>query len=291
MKKLLAKILSLALVVVSLFSMTACKKEVFVGFDTDLAKALGQELGLTVRFVEINWDLKESLLKNNDVDLVWNGFTYTSDRDNGYYDEEREQQIGGLDFSNFYMENKQVAVVKKDQAQNYTSNASFAGKAGCSESSSAGSSVIRDFLGGTPNELPKQIDTFTAILAGTFDYAVIDSSMASVYVQASNGAYKDTLAVVDIEGVEKEYYAIGMKEDSNLVSVVNYALAKLYANGTASAIAETYGLSSVLYNGFTGVDVDTFTMPTDGDYARIAAKGEIIVGYTIFAPMNYFEIK
>jgi polar amino acid transport system substrate-binding protein len=208
MKKFLTKVLSLALVVFSLFSMTACKKEVFVGFDTDLAKALGEELGLTVKFVEINWDLKESLLDGNDVDLVWNGFTYTEDRDNGYYDTKREQQIGGLDFSNFYMENKQVAVVKKSELANYTSNASFAGKVGCAETASAGATVIEDILKSTPSTLQKQIDTFTAVLAGTFDYAVIDSSMASVYIQAENGAYKDSLAVVDIEGVNNSSFNV-----------------------------------------------------------------------------------
>ena len=111
----------------------------------------------------LNWDLKETLLNTEDVDLVWNGFTYTEDRDNGYYDEDRGQQIGGLDFTEFYMENKQVAVVRKSEVANYTSNASFAGKIGCAEASSAGAKVISNILGQTANELPKQIDTFTVV--------------------------------------------------------------------------------------------------------------------------------
>lgn len=291
MKKLLTKIISLALVVFSLFSMTACKKEVFVGFDTDLAKAVGQELGVTIRFEEINWDLKESLLASGDIDVVWNGFTYTEARDNGYFDEDRNQQIGGLDFSNFYMENKQVAVVKAANASQYTSNASFDNKSGCAEASSAGSSVIKNLFKQTSNELPKQIDTFTAVEAGTFDYAVIDATMASVYIQAENAVYKDRLAVVEIDGVEKEYYAVGFASGSNLVEVFNYAIAKIYASGKAQQIAETYGLANVLYNGFAGVDITNYTLPTDGQFKDCKDAGEIVVGYTIFAPMNYFEIK
>ena len=291
MKKLLAKIISFALVVVSLFTMSACKKEVFVGFDTDLAKAVGEELGITIRFEEINWDLKESLLSSGDIDVVWNGFTYTEERDNGYFDEDRNQQIGGLDFSNFYMENKQVAVVKKANASQYTSNASFEGKSGCAEAASAGAGIIKDVFKQTANELPKQIDTFTAIEAGTFDYAVIDATMASVYIQAENAVYKDRLAVVEIEGVEKEYYAVGFLSGSNLVDVFNYAIAKTYASGKAQQIAETYGLANVLYNGFTGVDTTNYTLPTDGQFKECKDAGEIVVGYTIFAPMNYFEIK
>ncbi len=291
MKKLIAKIVACALVVVSLFTMSACKKEVFVGFDTGLAKAVGEELNLEIEFVEINWDLKESLLASGEIDVVWNGFTYTEARDNGYYDEERGQQIGGLDFSNFYMENKQVAVVKASNASQYTSNASFAGKSGCAEAASAGAAVIKDIFGQTANEYQKQLDTFTAVEAGTFDYAVIDASMASVYIQAENAVYKDRLAVVDIEGVEKEYYAIGFKEDSNLVEVFNYAIAKIYKSGKAQQIAANYGLEGVLYDGFASVNVDNYSLPTDGQFATCQNKGKIVVGYTIFAPMNYFEIK
>ncbi len=292
MKKLLAKIGAVILSVACLFA-TACNQpeEVFVGFDTDLAKALGQELGLQIEFTEINWDLKESLLASEDVDLVWNGFTYTEDRDNGYYDDDRQQYIGGLDFSKFYMENKQVAVVKKSEAGNYTSNASFQGKIGCAEASSAGAKVISTILNQTANELPKQIDTFTAVKAGTCDYAVIDSSMASVYIQSEDGAYNKDLAVVQIEGVAVEYYAIGCNQGSNLVSVVNYALAKIYKSGKATEIANTYGLSGVLFDGFSSIDTDSFQLPTDGQYQRCVEEGKIVVGYTLFAPMNYFELK
>lgn len=293
MKKLFTKIVTLVLSLACLFTATACNQpqEVFVGFDTDLAKAVGDVLGLEIKFEEINWDLKESLLNNEDVDLVWNGFTYTEDRDNGYYDAEREQQIGGLDFTNFYMENKQVAVVKKENASQYTSNASFAGKIGCAEASSAGAKVITEILGATANELPKQIETFTAVKAGTCDYAVIDSSMASVYVQSSDGAYNKDLAVVQIEGVEKEYYAVGCKEGSNLVEVINYAIAKLYKNGKAQEIANRYGLGGVLFDGFSGIDVDNYKLPTDGQYKKCVDSGKLVVGYTLFAPMNYFELK
>lgn len=293
MKKLFVKLSALILAFACMFATTACEQpqEVFVGFDTDLAKALGKELNLEIEFVEINWDLKESLLKNEEVDLVWNGFTYTEDRDNGYFDVDRNAQIGGLDFSNFYMENKQVAVVKKENVASYTSNASFAGKIGCAEASSAGAKVITNVLGQTANELPKQIDTFTAVKAGTCDYAVIDSSMASVYIQSSNGAYNKDLAVVQIQGVDVEYYAVGCQEGSNMVSVVNYALAKLYKKGTATQIANTYGLGGVLYDGFSSIDTDSFELPTDGQYQRCVNKGKIVVGYTLFAPMNYFELK
>ena len=288
MKKILITLLVIVIAVSCVIGMTACKKEEkLIGFDTELAEALAKELDLDIKFVEIDWDAKETMLEAKTLDLVWNGFTYTEARDNGYYDDERKAQIGGLDFSNFYMENKQVAVVAKSKVSQYTGNASFAGKSGCAEATSAGQTVIEETLGGTCAQLGKQLDVFTAVSAGTNDYGVIDLTMASEYILAADAAYKDKLAVVELEGVEVEYYAVACREGSNMKGVLNYALAKLFKSGKAQELAKKYNLSGNLFNGFENVDVDNYTLPTDGDFAQIKKNGTIVVGYTIFAPMNY----
>lgn len=289
MKKFVVLILALVLGVSCAFALCSCGEKKLIGFDTELAEAVGEVLGVDVKFQEINWDTKETLLETGSIDVVWNGFTYTDERDKGYYDNEREAQIGGLDFTNFYMVNKQVAVVKKANASSYTSNDSFSGKKGCAEASSAGESVITGILTSSAAQLEKQLDCFTGVQAGTYDYAVIDASMASEYVVSERGAYHDSLAVVEIAGVENEYYAVAVKEGSNLKSVLDWALAKVFASGKASSIAEKYSLSAVLYNGFADVDVNGYTLPTDGAWKTISNKGELVIGYTIFAPMNYFE--
>ncbi len=82
-----------------------------IGFDVDLAKAACQELGISISFVEIEWDQKFTALNSKNIDAIWNGFTYDSDR---------AQRVT---FSSFYMKNKQVAVVKagrKDIVKNYS---------------------------------------------------------------------------------------------------------------------------------------------------------------------------
>ena len=285
MKKILITVLAVVLIVSCIVGMTACSKKL-VGFDTEFAEAVANELGVKIKFVEIDWDSKETMLEAGSIDVVWNGFTYTEDRDNGYYDDERKAQIGGLDFTEFYMENKQVAVVKKASAASYTSNASFAGKSGCAEASSAGETVIKTTLGTTAAQLGRQLDVFNAVFAGTYDFGVIDLTMASEYIASENGSYKDSLAIVNISDVEVEFYAVGVKEGSNLRDALNYAMAKCFENGTAKNLAEKYALSANLYNGFSG---KTYTLPTDGATKALLDKGTITVGYTIFAPMNYFE--
>lgn len=286
MKKLLAILVTAILAVTACLGLTACGNKDLIGFDIDLAKEVCKELNIKVEFKEIDWDSKETELSSKAIDCVWNGFTYTENRDNGYYDEERNAQIGGLDFTEMYMVNKQVAVVKKADKANYNSNTDFSGKKGCAEASSAGKDVINEVIGGTAAELGKQLDCLVAIKAGTYDYGVVDITLASEYIVNEKGAYNKDLDIVELTGVEEEYYAIAFREDSNMPAVFNGILKKLYENGKAQEIAKKYSLDAALFNGFK--DVAESELPTDGDYKYVSDKGKIVIGYTIFAPMAYF---
>lgn len=286
MKKLFAMLLALVMTIAMAVTMTGCKEKEFVGFDIDLARAVAEKLELKVNFVEINWSTKEAELDNKSIDVVWNGFTYSEDRDNGYYDEEMDKQIGGLDFSGMYMKNKQVAVVKKDKVADYdTLDKLKTASKFVAENGSAGASAI-EALGKTVTAVQKQLDIFTEVSAGTSEVGVLDAVMAGYYVTSESGAYHDSLAVVDIEGVEEEFYAIGFREGSNLPAVFNNVLAGLWADGTILEIATEYGLQNVIVNDFGEYNAD-FAYPADGDFKAIKDKGEFVLGYTLFAPMAY----
>lgn len=98
---------------------------VFKGFDIDLAKAVVAYLNKTynaeieVQFTEIEWNQKEALLENGSIDLVWNGMTIT------------EERSANMAMSVPYLANKQVAVIKKADAEKYacTDYNSFVAKA------------------------------------------------------------------------------------------------------------------------------------------------------------------
>lgn len=51
-----------------------------VGFDIDLAKAVGNEVGMNVEFQPISWAEKEQELNSGKIDCIWNGFAYTEER-------------------------------------------------------------------------------------------------------------------------------------------------------------------------------------------------------------------
>jgi polar amino acid transport system substrate-binding protein len=72
-----------------------------IGFDIELAKAVAEELDLDVEFKIINWNTKEAELESKTIDCIWNGMTITDER-------KAEMEV-----SIPYMNNKQVAVIRK----------------------------------------------------------------------------------------------------------------------------------------------------------------------------------
>lgn len=51
-----------------------------VGFDIDLANAVGEILGVKVKFQPIDWNSKELELSSKNIDCIWNGMSATEDR-------------------------------------------------------------------------------------------------------------------------------------------------------------------------------------------------------------------
>ena len=71
-----------------------------IGFDTDVAKAVCEKLGVTAKFQEIEWDNKELELNSKNIDAIWNGMTLTAER------------AEAMSMSASYLKNKQVAIIR-----------------------------------------------------------------------------------------------------------------------------------------------------------------------------------
>ena len=105
MKKLIALLMTLALVAVG-FAGCGTKEEkketivvgytiyapmnymdedgkTLIGYDTDLAKAVFENLGYEVIFQEIVWESKYTDLESDTIDCIWNGFTANTADDDG----------------------------------------------------------------------------------------------------------------------------------------------------------------------------------------------------------------
>ena len=206
-----------------------------VGFDTDLAKAVFENLGYEVIFQEIDWSSKYTDLDSNTIDCVWNGFTCNTADDDGILRADK------VDFSYNYMENRQVIVAKADAG--IASAADLSGKIAAVESGSAGETYAASFEGVTTKGFLKQTDCLFEVNAGTADFAVLDAQLAKSY--AGQGDYA-SLAIVDGLSSDVEFYAIGFKKGSDLTGKVNAQLEALAADGTIAKLAKEYGVENLI---------------------------------------------
>ena len=211
-----------------------------IGFDTDLAKAVFENLGYEALFKEIDWNSKYVDLNSGNIDCVWNGFTCNTADDDGVLRSEK------VDFSYNYMENRQVIVAKKSPG--IASAADLSGKQAAVESGSAGETYAKGFEGVTIKGFTKQTDCLFEVNAGTCDFAVLDAQLAKSY--AGKGDYSE-LTIVDGLSSDVEYYAIGFKKGSDLTAKVNAELEKLAADGTIEKLAKKYGVENTAIKDFS----------------------------------------
>ncbi len=100
---------------------------VLVGFDIELAKAVAAKLGLAEpEFKIIDWNTKETELSSGTIDCIWNGMTITAERQ------------ANMAVSMPYMNNKQVAVIRKADKDKYKTTADMADAIVGAEDGSAG---------------------------------------------------------------------------------------------------------------------------------------------------------
>ncbi|MDF2615124.1 MAG: fliY1 [Clostridia bacterium] len=201
-----------------------------VGFDVDLAKALGEKLEKEITFQPINWDMKESELKSGNIDFIWNGYTIT---------DERKEQVS---FSKPYLNNKQVIVTLADSA--IKTKADLKGKkVGAQSESSAVSAMEKEtdlyqsFDGGKAITFEDNNQALMDLEAGRLDAVVADEILLRYYITLK-GAEK--YAVLD-ENFGDEEYGVGMrKDDQKMVDAFNKAYDEMKADGTLKEISEKW---------------------------------------------------
>lgn len=200
----------------------------FVGFDTELATAVCEQLGVKPEFVEINWDTKIVELDAKSIDCIWNGMTLTDDI------------LANTACTEAYAKNAQVVVMKAGSG--YTSTADLVGKTVVAEAGSAGETTIQEDENlAQADYISKgvQTDCLMEVAAGTADAAVLDLTLASAMI--GEGTDYADLEIVD--ELNAEEYGVAFRQGSDAAAAVNDAFAALKADGTMQALADKYGLT------------------------------------------------
>jgi len=200
----------------------------FTGFDTELAKAVCEKLGVKPVFQEIVWETKEVELNAGTIDCIWNGLTIDEDRK------------ATMEITDPYVVNAQVVVMLADN--NYDGTSSLADKTVCAEQGSAGQTTIdEDENLSKATFIPKtvQTDCLMEVAAGTCDAAVLDITLAKAMI----GEGTDYANLVIVDQLAEEYYGVAFRKGSDACAATNEAFAALTADGTMQALAEKYDLT------------------------------------------------
>ena len=200
----------------------------FTGFDTELATAMCEKLGVEPEFVEINWDTKVVELDAKSIDCIWNGMTLTDDI------------MANTATTRAYAKNAQVVVIK--DGTDYTSTADLVGKTVVAEAGSAGEAAIEgDENLAQADYISKsvQTDCLMEVAAGTADAAVLDLTLANAMI----GEGTDYASLKIVDELNAEEYGVAFRKGSDAAEAVNAAFDELTADGTMQALADKYDLA------------------------------------------------
>ena len=200
----------------------------FTGFDTELATAVCEKLGVEPEFVEINWDTKVVELDAKSIDCIWNGMTLTDDI------------MANTATTKAYAKNAQVVVVK--DGTDYSSTADLVGKTVVAEAGSAGEAAIEgdeDLAQADYVSKSVQTDCLMEVAAGTADAAVLDLTLANAMI----GEGTDYASLKIVDELNAEEYGVAFRKGSDAAAAVDAAFDALKADGTMQALAEKYELA------------------------------------------------
>ena len=200
----------------------------FTGFDTELATAVCEKLGVEPEFVEINWDTKVVELDAKSIDCIWNGMTLTDDI------------MTNTATTKAYAKNAQVVVVK--DGTDYSSTADLVGKTVVAEAGSAGEAAIEgDENLAQADYVSKsvQTDCLMEVAAGTADAAVLDLTLANAMI----GEGTDYASLKIVDELNAEEYGVAFRKGSDAAAAVDAAFDELKADGTMQALADKYDLA------------------------------------------------
>ena len=190
------------------------------GYDIDLAKAIGDKLGLEVEFINTALD---GILKGIGVnyDCVISAITIT---------EERKESVL---FTDAYIDNYQAVVVPANSDLQITSLNDLDGKTVALQKKSSSDALIEDMTGkGTiscTKVAQERVATcFTQLSNGEVDVALIDSTVADGFVADAPDKFK--IAYLDKTAPEQFGIAVG-KQDTELQKALNEILDELEAEG------------------------------------------------------------
>ena len=176
-----------------------------VGFDIDLATAVGEELGVSVKFQPINWDSKYMELESKNIDCIWNGMSITS---------ETQKK---LTLSNKYLNNKIIIMTLKDDVKvekaEDLANYNIATQVDSSALNMLTKNEAYDSYKDNISEYKTYDQAIMDMQTGRMDCMVVDQVLG----EYKNSQMEEKMTVCDFDFGD-DFYAVGFRKSAGFQS-------------------------------------------------------------------------
>ncbi|MBQ1466173.1 MAG: transporter substrate-binding domain-containing protein [Eubacteriaceae bacterium] len=196
-----------------------------VGFDTEVAAAIAEKLGVTPEYVEGAWEGLFMGLSNGRYDVIVNGVGITDERKDTY------------DFSIPYAFNTTVLIVKSDNTE-ITTLADLKDKVTANSLGSTYEAIAVEAGVDHVETVDTLEETLNLVLNGRVDATLNAKGSFQDYMKAHPDA-----PLVIVEEVEIEYIGIPVvkgEDNATLIDAINKAIEELRADGTLTEISVKY---------------------------------------------------
>ena len=207
-------------------------KDTIAGADIEIAKAIGDELGVKVKFSEMSFDNVLASVQSGKADIAISGISATKER----------QKI--FDFSDTYYDSETVLLVKKDATEKtYKQISDFSKKSIAVQKGSIQENIAKANLSdATVVSLAQPGEAINELKSGQVEGVVLEKAIAKGYVDQNSDL---TMSDIALKSDSNDAYAVAMPKGSDdLKAKVNKIIAKLKKEGKIdSYVQDAYALS------------------------------------------------
>ncbi|WP_416457829.1 transporter substrate-binding domain-containing protein [Streptococcus thermophilus] len=206
-------------------------KDTIAGADIEIAKAIGDELGVKVKFSEMSFDNVLASVQSGKADIAISGISATKER----------QKI--FDFSDTYYDSETVLLVKKDATETYKQISDFSKKSIVVQKGSIQENIAKANLSdANVVSLAQPGEAINELKSGQVEGVVLEKAIAKGYVDQNSDL---TMSDIALKSDSNDAYAVAMPKGSDdLKTKVNKIIAKLKKEGKIdSYVQDAYALS------------------------------------------------
>ncbi len=202
----------------------------FAGIDVEIAEKIAEKLGMTLEIKDVEFGSIVGGVQTGKFAMGMAGMTVT------------EERLQSVNFSTSYATGIQVVIVAEDSAITSLDDLKADGsmKYGVQQDTTGdiyASDTVDNGGYGEENVIRYKTgaDAVQALKTGKVDAVIIDNEPAKSFVKVNEG-----LKILDAEWAVEDYAIAIAKENTELLSAVNNALAELEADGTLGDIIAKY---------------------------------------------------